>query len=187
MMSQVRLRLLFPALAAALSACGYQAAGEPVQPLRDPPGFGAGDFVVFTATKDLATRTDLYLARLDGSEAFRLNGELAPGGNVRFSSISPDGSRIAYAAEQRFVPEKELFTSRPDGSDNAVVSGPMVPGGGVVDFRWLPDATGLAYRADQVADGRFELVVAAPGGGPADAQISGPLADGGDVFAFSAR
>jgi hypothetical protein len=88
--SQTRSRFLFPLLAVPLSACVdravRQARVEPLVPACQSDGGAgdgtpqveAGDFVVFTATRDLATRRDLYLSRLDGSGAYRLDGALAP-------------------------------------------------------------------------------------------------------------
>ena len=76
-----------------------------------------------------------------------------------------------------------------DGSSAAVkLSGPMAAGGDVQQFgvQIVPDSSRVVYRADQLEDGRFELF-AAPPDGSADAAISGPLVDGGDVFGFETK
>jgi Tol biopolymer transport system component len=97
-------------LAVALAACAGQAAREAVE-----PPVPAGDFVVFTP-KDLATRADLYLARLDGSETVRLNSPLTPGGTVFLSAISPDRRRVAYVADQDTPGVFELHVARTDAA-----------------------------------------------------------------------
>jgi dipeptidyl aminopeptidase/acylaminoacyl peptidase len=144
----------------------------------------AGDFAVFTATKDLATRIDLYLARLDGSEVFRLNGPLAPGGAVTLFAISPDRRHVAYVADQDTRGVFELYVARTDGGGFARASGPMIPGGSVRSFRWAPDGSRIAYTADQDADEVVELY-ASRADGSDNRRLSGPMTAGGGVFDFA--
>jgi len=100
-----------------------------------PPPAVPPDFAVFVASKDLATRADLYLARLDGSEVFRLNGPMAPGGIINVVAISPDRRYVAYIADEETVGTLELFVAAPDGGVvNAAISGPLTAGGDVFSF-----------------------------------------------------
>lgn len=144
---------------------------------------GPPPFVVFTAAKDLAIRQDLYLARLDGSEVFRLNGPLVPGGGVLWSLTSPDGRHVAYVADEDALGAHELFVAATDGSGAWKVSAPLVAGGDVIGFEWSPDGERLAYFADATVDGEVELfTVGASGDG--HARASGSLVPGGFLFAY---
>ena len=51
---------------------------------------------------------------------------------------SPDGSRIAYLADQDTDDIIELYASLPDGEENTNLSGELVTGGDVVQFEWVP-------------------------------------------------
>jgi Tol biopolymer transport system component len=120
--------------------------------------------VVFTADKDLNNRFDRYRARLDGTEVIRLNGPLAPGGNVGSFAISPDRTEVAYLADQDTFGTRELYVVRLDGSGNVRVSGPVtgtgtgLPG---LTFTWSPDSAYIAYFSPQRST-TFELFTARP-------------------------
>jgi hypothetical protein len=112
-----RYRLLL-LLGGALSACAGRGAvrdvGAGPDPCPPPAPSPAGHFAVFTASKDLATRTDLYLARLDGSEVLRLNGPVPRGGVAAFL-VSPDRSQVAYLADQDTQGVLELYVAQAGG------------------------------------------------------------------------
>jgi len=152
------------------AGCGGGAAGPP-------------PFVVFTARKDLPIRQDLYLARLDGSDVFRLNGPLVPGGAVLWSITSPDGRHVAYVADEDTLERHELFVAETDGGGAWKVSAPMVAGGDVIGFEWSPDGERLAYFADATVDGEVELFTVRTSGDD-HTRASGPLVPGGFLFAF---
>jgi len=141
----------------------------------------ADDFVMFRANKDNSLRVDLFRADLDGNNIVRLNGPLAPGGNVDSFSISPDGTTVAYLADEDTVGVFELFVVASIGGNAARVSGDLTTGGNVTrDFLWSPDSSRVAYRADQNSDEKFELFAALRDGGAAE-RLSGDMTANGDV------
>ena len=105
-------------------------------------------------------------------------------GNVEpFFAWSPDSTRVAYRADQRFVGVIELFTSTPDGQENDRVSGDLFSGGNVEEFKWAPDNSGIGYIADQENNEVFELFGSTPDGDET-ARLSGSFAEAGDVLFF---
>ena len=139
-------------------------------------------FVVFRANKDNSLRVDLYRADLDGGNIARLNGPLIPGGNVHSFSIAPDGSAVAYLADEDSIGVHELYVVPAGGGLSTRVSGELVDGGNVSsDFLWSPDASRIAYHADQRVDERFELFVA-HADGDHDHRVSGDMTPNGDVI-----
>jgi Tol biopolymer transport system component len=98
-------------------------------------------------------------------------------GAVSEFRIAPDGSRVAYRADQLVDGRPELFTTRLDGTGNVPVSGPFVAGGAVAltaVFHWSPNSRHIAYLADQLDDQRVEVFVASPDGG-GNLRVSGAL------------
>ena len=141
-------------------------------------------YVVFLADKDLDNRTDLYLAMLDGSAVYRLNGPLVPGGQVINFAISPDRRYVAYSADQDTDNIVELYVARADGGGATKVSGPLMPGGGVSDFAWAPNSSRVAYRAYHYTPYTVELFTSRPDG-TGNVRISGALVAGGYVDRFT--
>jgi len=139
-------------------------------------------YVVFLADKDLENRTDLYLAMLDGSAVYRLNGPLVPGGNVYGFKISLDRRYVAYRADQDTRYVYELYVAQADGSGAKKVSGTLASGG-VGDYGWAPDSSRIAYTAIQNANTGSELFTSRPDG-TNNVRVSGPLVSGGNVYAF---
>ncbi len=139
------------------------------------------EFVVFRADREINNQIDLYRAELDGSDIIKLNGPLAPGGNVKTFSIAPDGRHVAYLADEDNVGTDELYLADADDGDSIRISGVLAPGGNVTPgFMWAPNSTRIAYRADQNTDEVFELFAGFPGGG-SNRKLSGTMTDGGDV------
>jgi Tol biopolymer transport system component len=102
---------------------------------------------------------------------------------------SPDGSKLAYVAEQDAVGVRELyvvdFTSTP--GEPVKVNGALAAAGNVeLDVRWSPDSSKLLYRADEEAATRTELYLASFDGGSLTGvdKVSGAITSGGKVQAF---
>jgi len=89
------------------------------------------------------------------------------GGSVLEERISPDASRVVYAADQDTDDVFELYSVPIDGSAASVkLNGPLVAGGGVVNqgivlpVRISPDSSRVAYVADADLNQLFELYCA---------------------------
>ena len=87
-------------------------------------------------------------------------------GEVDFSyKWAPDGSRIAYTADQDTDEVTELYTNTPDGNNNIKTSGSMVTDGDVGGdalstfnaFFWSPDSKHIAYQSDEETNSTLEL------------------------------
>jgi hypothetical protein len=128
-----------------------------------------GNLLAFLADRIVEGVSDdikqLYVTDTDGLVR-KVSGDLVSGGEVKFNyEWAPDGSRIAYIADQDTDDVRELYTNTPDGANNIKISGPMVTNGGVGDrdddrfdlFFWSPDSKHIAYRADEETDGVIEL------------------------------
>ena len=158
--------------------------GTPAQiPVAWPTAFSwspNGTRLCITAPSDTAGIDELYVVPAAGGQPVKVSGPMVPGGKViTYSKLqdpewSPDGTRIAYAADQEIDEVPEMFVAMADGSGAMRVSLPMVAGGGVrMDsgihageraFAWSPDGTRLLYRADMLVDGRYELFTVLPDG-----------------------
>ena len=150
-----------------------------------------GRRVVFSADKETNNLIELFVAPLDGSaEPKKISGTLVAGGAPQpfLVAFSPDGSRIAFTADEDVDERFELFVVPADGSTEPVaVSGTLVDGGDVdVDeFAWSPDGRRLAFIADKLVDGTNELFVADPAGGVEPTKVSGTLVEDGQVQGFA--
>jgi Tol biopolymer transport system component len=105
-------------------------------------------------------------------------------GTIADFAWAPNGSQIAYRAQQDSATTYELYTSTPEGSSNNVkISGSIPAGGGVSRlYAWAPNSTSVAYVADQDTVGLDELYVTQPDGTTAPMRISAP--QGSDVTAI---
>jgi Tol biopolymer transport system component len=120
-------------------------------------------------------------------DARRINPSLTSGGAVYDFTITPDGTRAIYRADQNLDGAIELFSVPADGSDAGFrISGPLVAGGDVLDFQVNAASTRAVYRADQTTNGVAELYSARTNGGIV-AKLNAPLTLGGEVkeFVFS--
>ncbi|HJY41415.1 MAG TPA: hypothetical protein VJ303_09270, partial [Steroidobacteraceae bacterium] len=148
-----------------------------------------GGKVVYRADGPTIGLFDLYLVDLASPGAStQLSGALTPGGSVRSGySISPDGTRVLYRADQEVVDRLELFSvTIASPGVSAKMSSQLVANGNVSSgFAFSPDSTHVAYVADQDVDGVLELydtTVASPG---VTAKLNGPLVAGGNLCNFT--
>jgi Tol biopolymer transport system component len=144
--------------------------------------------LAYLAEQERPDFQDLYVGRTNGTDNYRVNHELdAERGRVLAFAWSPDGTRVAYLADDNpFIGpacptcSQELFTSQPDGSDNRRVNGALVENGRVESFSWSPDGSRIAYLATQDTDDIPELYTDTATG--ADNQkINGVLSVGDSV------
>ncbi|MCI0636241.1 MAG: hypothetical protein L0206_20355, partial [Actinobacteria bacterium] len=148
--------------------------------------------VVYRADQDVNDVVELYSAPVDGSvAAVKLNPALVPGGDVQLlaTGISPDSTRVAYAADQETDERLELYAVPIDGSAAAVkLSGALVPGGAVRLPFHGPLDTLVVFLADRDADEVVELYTVPIDGSQQPLRLNGPLAPGpitGDVLEFA--
>jgi Tol biopolymer transport system component len=160
----------------------HEVRGDEDRRAGPPPAVVAGDFVVFRATKDLAQRTDLYLARLDGSAVFRLNAPLPPGGFVSNFAISPDHRSVAYQNCPDWM-NCVLVVAATDGSGTTTAPGtPHMDVGS--SLTWSPDSSMVAFVGRELPTGPQELF-AGRRDGTGITRVSGPLVLGGGVWSFT--
>jgi hypothetical protein len=129
-----------------------------------------GSRVVYLANQQTVSAVELYSVPIEGpsSAGVKLNGPLSVGGNVSGYAISPDGSRVAYGANQDSVSVIELYSVPIEGPSSAGVklNGPLPTGGNVETARFSVDGAWVVYEADQLVDGLYQLF-RAPATGPA--------------------
>ncbi len=128
--------------------------------------------------------TELYGNSTFGTSHVKFHEDLDDNESVSAYAWSPDGSMVAYIADQNYDTLNELFVSDGNSLNNRKVSGNLIVKGSVTDFQWSPDSSMLAYRADQDADEDYELYVA-QADGSGSIKVSGSLAGFGDVEEFS--
>jgi Tol biopolymer transport system component len=93
----------------------------------------------------------------------RLSGFLEPGRSVANYILAPDGSGLAYTADQRADEKVELFYV---DLRKGVVNGELGPESDIfgpvneTEIAFSPDGKKLAYAADQVENDRVEVFVA---------------------------
>ncbi len=112
-----------------------------------------GDRVAYVADQEMDEVYELYSAAIDGTGAVKLNGPLVAGGDVGRSidlgdvKWSPDGTRIAYWADQETDDKFELYGNAADGTSPVKLSAPLFSGDDVLSyFFWSPEGTRVLYR-----------------------------------------
>jgi Tol biopolymer transport system component len=151
--------------------------------------------VVFIADNDSDGNKELYVSLNDGASVLMLS----TGGDVKDFKISPDGSRVAYRADQDSPGVIELYVISINGGASVKVSrldplDPLTPNPNVEVlqvvppftfdvFNWSPDSAMIAYIADQENDTVYELFVSTPDGS-SNFKVSGNLNPGAEVIDF---
>lgn len=107
--------------------------------------------IAYRASLVTPGRLEVYSAvPHDPASHVRVSGPMNPNGSV-FAPVgpsfawAPDGSRIAYIADQDTFTVQELYTSLPTGLGNVKVS--ATGGQDVSKLGWSPDSTRLAYSS----------------------------------------
>jgi uncharacterized repeat protein (TIGR01451 family) len=122
-------------------------------------------------------------------QVIKLNPSLVAGGNVsayHYLQISPDGSKVVYAADQNVADTLELFSVPIDGGAAVKLNVPLPPGGGVGQtFRINADSSRVVYTIvpTQQAN-KVELYSVPINGGPS-IKLNPPLGENGGIDTFS--
>ncbi len=133
----------------------------------------------------------LYTTTQDGTDGqggaafsgvFKESGSMVTSGDVNTFQWSPDGSRLAYQADQESDGVQELYVSVPGNAPavTKVSPTPSSPNGDVRNYAWAPDSSRIAYCADQRADQVFEIFTSLPDGTSND-RISGDMVQNGSA------
>lgn len=125
---------------------------------------------------------DLYSVPSTGGTPVKLTGTLASASWPTWA-ISPDGSRVVYAA--RLVGDSgiQLYSVPIDGPAEAAVrlNPPLAWAGGVSELYITPDSGTVVYVSDQ--DTRYENeLYSVPIAGGASTKLNGPLVEGGRLW-----
>ncbi|WP_455209744.1 TolB family protein [Kaarinaea lacus] len=119
------------------------------------------NLVIFLADKDTAGTKELYAYSLQTGTITKLNDPLVSGGNVTNYTISPDGTLVAYVADQEIDERFELYVAELDGSAVVKVSASSANTDSDVtnDAVWAPDNSRIAYRSDESTRGNDVFVL----------------------------
>lgn len=128
---------------------------------------------------DTGEAYELFLSAGDGSNiGLAMSDALVNAGTSRSGSVlsfawSPDGSRVAYRADQETADVAELFLSAANrGFIGDKISAALRASGDVLDFAWSPDSNRLAYRAAGAIPGVVGLYVSTVDGAAIGQQVS---------------
>ena len=124
----------------------------------------------------MCIRDRVYSVPVDGgAPQVRLNGALAPGGEVDDIDISPAGNRVVYTADQDTDEVIELYSVLIGGGGRVKLSAPLGADGDVDQFDLSPDGAWVAFLADPGNDEQFELSLVPTDGSAPPVKVSGPL------------
>ncbi len=120
---------------------------------------------------------ELFSVPIAGGTPTKLNSPLQANGDVGYFSISPDGTRVVYAADQETDGVLELYTAPITGAPSSKISGVMNPvGSGISRFSISPDGARVVYSATQDSGLRLDIYsVAITGGAVAKLNATPPL------------
>jgi hypothetical protein len=145
-----------------------------------------GSRIIYVADRQTDDVLELYSVPAAGGASVKLNGNLGTTGSVNpfVVSISADGSRAIYHADQETDETFELYSAPVAGGPFSKLNGALVAGGDVIYALISPDGSLVVYTADQEADDVTEIY-GVPITGGAASKLNGPLVSGSDVAAFS--
>lgn len=150
-----------------------------------------GSRVVFRVDANIAGKYELFSAPIappiSGAAPTRLSQELAENRDVTLFEISPDGGRVAYAADPRKWTQYDLWSVPITGGTPKLLSPSFVPVEWDVDtFRWSSRGDQVVYVYGRNTTGVWSIfAVPAAGGGSVQLNPTPPLG-GGVGRAFSA-
>jgi hypothetical protein len=176
-------------------------AGGRVDELRISANSGS---VVYRADQDTDGVRELYRVPLTLSPApdpltTKLNGPLAPGGDVDQFTLAPDNGPVIYLADQDTDSVRELYRVGLGGAGKAklnrtlpsgwnVYSPNQGPGDEDLPARVLPDGSRVVYEIGDLVNGRvFHQFYSVPIAGPGNAGVRldhPPLIPPGEIFAL---
>ena len=120
---------------------------------------------VFIANKESIFRQELYRFDTVSAGTVKLSEVVNNFVTVLDFKISPDGTRVAYRADQDFLNRIELYVAAMDGSNVDKINPPMIANGDVEEYQWSPDGTQVVYTADAEQDEVDEVYLADADGG----------------------
>ncbi len=143
--------------------------------------------VVYRADQETLAVSEIYSNLLSGPTGAwtKLNPTLPLGGDIELSSLtlSPDGSRVAYVADQEVDNVLEIFSVPIAGGASVKLNPPLVSSGDVSSIPGpviTPDGSRAIYQADQVTNGVVEIWSVPIAGGSSE-RVNGPLVAGGNT------
>lgn len=126
--------------------------------------------------------SELFAVPIGGGRVTKLNGALAPGGEVSDFLLSADGSTVVYRADQDTDGVVELYGVPIDRSSAPTkLTNPLMSDRSVLTYMLTSDGSRVVYRADQDTDNIFELYVAPTDGSSAPIKLNDQLAPGEHV------
>ncbi|MBL4712488.1 MAG: DUF5011 domain-containing protein [Gammaproteobacteria bacterium] len=120
--------------------------------------------IAYLGDVDTDTINELYSVEPSSNLRVKLNGNLPSGGDVIEYQWSPDGTKIAYRANQDDFGKIELYVVDSDGQNRVKVNTTLVGGGNVEEFSWSPANSHVFYRADAAVNDQFNWHVATANG-----------------------
>ena len=174
-------------LAAARKLNATLALGGRIQPVSQAPlrpGYQISpdnSTVVFLADQTTGGVFELYSVPISGGAPVRLNGPLAPGGNVIEFAIDTSSARVVYLADQREDETFELFSVPLGGGAPVPLNSFLTPDGDVKAFALSPDGSAAVFLADRNDDEVFDLFTAPIAGGAPDVRLNSRTGPSGDV------
>ncbi len=174
-------------LAAARKLNATLALGGRIQPVYQAPlrpGYQISpdnSTVVFLADQTTGGVFELYSVPISGGAPVRLNGPLAPGGNVIEFAIDTSSARVVYLADQREDETFELFSVPLGGGAPVPLNSFLTTSGDVKAFALSPDGSAAVFLADRNDDEVYDLFTAPIAGGAPDVRLNSRTGPSGDV------
>lgn len=144
-----------------------------------------GSHILFVPVVSGAGIQELFIVPRTGGTPIKLNGPLAPGGDViatvRGIQFTQDGSQVLYVADQDTDGVTELYVVSATGGVPIKLNSALPSGGDIrSDIHQSPDGKRLVYWGDQDTDQVNEIyIVPIAGGTPV--KLSGTLGEGEDT------
>ncbi len=160
---------------AAVSLAGSFATGGEIDGLAISPD---GQRAVFCADRLVDERFELWSVPVAGPSTaiVRLNPTLVANGDVRDTfRISPDGTRVAYIADQlsdeRYFPYTVPIAG-PSTEAVTLYQGVLATGADALDLAFTPDSSRVLFRFDLAVNDRFDLYWAPADGSAVQQRIT---------------
>lgn len=148
-----------------------------------PAWSGAAGYIAFTGTHTSGYQ-DIYLADRSGAVVRNLTGDnspfFQPTSRERQPAWSPDGTRIAFAADNG-GDTFDLWSIRPDGTEQQRLTDK--PNANEYSPTWSPDGTRIAYVSDE--NGYDEIRMRDLQSGAIESLLAGSLDDNNFAPAWS--
>jgi Tol biopolymer transport system component len=122
--------------------------------VRISPG---SSMVVYTSDANVPARMEVFSTPIGGGVRTKLNPSMA-GDGATAVEISPDGTRVAYLADQTTAGVNEVYSAQMSvASSGARLNTPMALPQYADTLKISPDGTTVVYEADQTTPGTYGL------------------------------